>query len=124
MIVFVIQLFDFRKMISQRRFSTRLRKNDADVDADFDAEADVDPNADNSETKKRFRGGKWTQEETEKLVSLLLEHGKKGILNKTTNAMKNVEWTKVHTYFNSSKLVINYCTLCVFFGISEYFLCL
>lgn len=88
-----------------RRRSTRTRS--VFKDNLIDAEAD---STDGLESKKRSRGGKWTQEETESLVCLLLEHSKNGILNKetnaTTNAIKKAHWNKIHGHFNSSNVVI------------------
>lgn len=105
--VFQLILFQIQ-MISKRRFSTRVR-----------AQRDADSMDDNIETKKRSRGSNWSQEDTELLVTLILEHSKKGILCKitdaTTNAMKKADWSKIYDYFIASKMV----RICVLYLLCE-----
>lgn len=70
-------------MIRKRRESLRTRKP-----PEKGGNGDKSDVEDGGEIKKRTRASKWTQEETEKLVSLLLEYSKDDLLNKETNAIK------------------------------------
>lgn len=74
---------------------------------------------DTREKPKRKHSTQWDQEHTERLCSLILEHGQSGILNKTTNMptneRKKAEWQLIHSYFNAHESVFNFLHFCFFF---------
>lgn len=88
-------------------------------------EAKVDDDCE--EKVKRHRQTKWSQEETEWLCDLLLEHGSSGIMAKTTNSSTNEkkkkEWTTISMHFNAnpSVCVCSVCSVCITFIFSLRF---